>query len=339
MAQREHTYEAAGVDRDVAEDAVGRIVALAAATQGPQVVGGPAGFGAMYRLSGYRDPVLVSSTDGVGTKVKVAVAVGRFEGLGEDVVNACVNDVIVSGARPLYFLDYIAMASLDASVTEALARGMARACRESECALIGGETAEMPGLYHGRDFDLAGFAVGAVESEEVLDPGGVREGDLLVGLPSSGLHTNGYSLVRHALGLDRDPAPLNDFHAELGQTLGEALLIPHRAYYPVVRGVLTHVKSMAHITGGGLEENVPRALPEGLGARFDAAAWTVPPIFTVLGEMTSVSREEMYRVFNMGLGLVLVCDSAGAQAVQSRLDEAMVVGEVVRAEGERRVAL
>jgi phosphoribosylformylglycinamidine cyclo-ligase len=335
----DETYKAAGVDRDAAEEVRRRIKAIVAPTHGPQVLGGIGGFGAMYELAGYREPVLVSSTDGVGTKVKLATALGRYEGLGEDLVNACVNDVIVCGAKPLFFLDYVAVGKLHVDVVETLVSGMTRACGTAGCALIGGETAEMPGVYGEDEFDLAGFAVGVVEKSAILDPSTVAEGDILIGIPSSGLHTNGYALVRDMLALDDDPAPLMEFHPELGSTLGEALLEPHRPYYPQASSVLGLVKTMAHITGGGLIENVPRALPDGLGARFDTASWDLPPIFTVLQERSNVARNEMYRVFNMGLGLVMVCDRTQVEEVRSRLPEARVVGEVVTAAGDRRVVL
>ena len=333
----EQTYKVAGVDRDAAADAKLRIQSIVAATQGPHVLGGMGGFGGLYELKGYREPVLVSSTDGVGTKLKIAVALGRYETLGEDLVNACVNDVIVCGARPLYFLDYIATGKMEPETVESLVRGMARACDEVGCALIGGETAEMPGVYGEGDFDMAGFAVGAVEKSEVLDGSTVREGDLLVGIPSNGLHTNGFSLVRHILGLDDDTSPLFEHVPELGRTLGEELLEPHRSYYPVVEPLFALVKSMAHITGGGLIENVPRVLPSGLGAQLDTSVWPLPAVFSILQERSNVARDEMYRVFNMGLGMMLVCDEARVNQVLSLAPEALVVGEVMRMADERVV--
>ena len=335
----EQTYKSAGVDRDAAGAVRDVITTIAGGTHDARVLGGIGGFGAMYELSGYREPILVSSTDGVGTKTKIATAIGKYEGLGEDVVNACVNDVIVNGASPAFFLDYIAMGKLDPDVIEGLAIGMARACQAAGCALIGGETAEMPGVYGDRDFDLVGFATGVVEKSEVLDGSRVRKGDVLLGFPSSGLHTNGYSLVRHALGLDADTTPLMEHHPELGRTLGEALLEPHRSYYPLVRPLSGLVKSMAHITGGGLPENLPRALPTGLGARLDSSSWPLPPIFAVLQERSNIARAEMYRVFNMGLGFVMVCDPSHVDAATKLAPEALVVGEVVAAKGERRVTL
>ena len=335
----EHTYKAAGVNLDAARDVKQRIEAIVAPTHGPEVLGGIGAFGAMYQLSGYREPVLVSSTDGVGTKLKLAAMMDRYDTIGQDLVNACVNDVIVCGAKPLFFLDYVAVGKLEPEVIAVLLEGMVYACREVGCALIGGETAQMPGLYADGDLDIVGFAVGVVEKSAIFDPSGVHEGDVLLGIPSNGLHTNGYALVRHTLGLYDDPSPLNEFHTELGQTLGEALLMPHRPYYQTVRPVFTLVKGMAHITGGGLVENVPRVLPEGLAARFDTTTWQAPPIFTVLQEMSRVDRDEMYRVFNMGLGMVLVCDASQASEIISLAPEARVVGEVIRATDERRVIL
>ena len=330
-------YRDAGVDVDAAASVKTRIAGLVARTHGPQVLGGVGGFGALYALSGFRDPVLVSSTDGVGTKSKIAAALGRYDGLGEDVVNACVNDVIVCGAAPAYFLDYIGVGEIDAAVVEELVSGMVRACEAAGCALIGGETAQMPGVYAEGDFDLVGFAVGVVERDELLDPTNVEIGDVLVGLPSSGLHTNGYSLVRRVFGLDDDPSPLRQHRSELGRTLGEELLEPHRSYVSTVQQVKGEVKSIAHITGGGLIENLPRALPDGAAASLDRTAWDVPPIFDVIQAAGEIGDEEMFHVFNMGLGMVLACDSARAAALASELPGAVIVGEVTTATGQSRV--
>lgn len=335
----EYTYRSAGVDLEVAGDVKRRIRSVARETLGPQVLGATGGFGAMYELDGYQEPVLVSSTDGVGTKIKVAIAMKQYGGLGVDLVNACINDVIVCGAKPLFFLDYIAMGDLVVETAEDIARGMAKACKAAGCALVGGETAEMPGMYEKDDFDLAGFVVGAVEKKDMLDASTVIKGDLLLGLPSSGLHTNGFSLVRQILELDPDPSVLREVYPELGRSLGEELLEPHRSYYPLVEPVIGMVKGMAHITGGGLIENVPRALPEGLGAQLDTKSWQVPTIFTILQEKGDVALEEMYRVYNMGLGLVLVCDPARKEEVLSLLPESRVVGEVTELNGGRRVML
>jgi phosphoribosylformylglycinamidine cyclo-ligase len=334
-----NTYKAAGVDRDAAGSIKQRIAKLAKPTHGPQVIGGIGWFGGLYQLSGYRDPVLVSSTDGVGTKVKLAHWMNSYRSLGMDLVNANINDVIVCGARPLFFLDYIAIGKMEARVVEELVAGMAEACKDSECALIGGETAEMPGVYGEGEFDLAGFVVGAVERDAVLDPSRVVQGDILVGLPSNGLHTNGYSLVRRIFNLDEAQAPLHKYEPELGQTLGEALLAPHLPYYPVLKPLLPSIKAMSHITGGGLVENVPRALPEPLAARFDTASWDVPPIFRLIQRRELVDRAEMFRVFNMGLGMVLICSPGQVDRVLRGAPEAKVVGEVVKARGTKRVIL
>jgi phosphoribosylformylglycinamidine cyclo-ligase len=334
-----HTYRDAGVNLEAAYSVKRRIRDIVTPTHGPEVLSGVGGFGALYQLSGYREPVLVSGTDGVGTKLRLAIMMGRYDTIGEDLVNACVNDVIVCGAKPLFFLDYIAVGKLEPGIVESLIDGMARACKEAGCALIGGETAQMPGLYAEGDFDLAGFVVGVVEKSIILDGSTIRQGDALIGIPSSGLHTNGYSLVRHVLGLDEDPSSLFEYLPELGQTLGESLLTPHLAYYQAVQPALPLIKGMAHITGGGLIENVPRVMPEGLAARFDTSAWPVPRIFTVLQERSRISREEMYHVFNMGLGLVLFCDPSRVSDVLAQVPEARVVGEVTSLTGERRVIL
>ena len=333
------TYKAAGVDLAAGDAIKRRIASLAAATHGPETIGGVGGFGGLFELSDYRAPVLVSGTDNVGTKLKIALAMRQFEGLGQDAVNACVNDIMVSGAKPLFFLDYIAMGKIEIDVVESIVRGIVAACIECGCALIGGETSELPGLFMEGEFDLSGFAVGAVEKDEILDGSTIREGDLLIGIPSNGLHTNGFSLVRHVLGLDDDPAPLLEHHDEIGGTLGEALLRPHRSYYPIVRPTLGLLKGMAHITGGGLRGNAPRTLPDRLGAHFDPSTWEVPPIFALLHERYGIDADEMYRVFNMGLGMVLVCDPERADDVGSLIPDSRIVGEVVRAAGKRRVNL
>lgn len=339
------TYKQAGVNLDAAQDIKERIKSIVAPTHGAQVLGGVGGFGALYRLGGYKDPVLVSSTDGVGTKLKLAIMMDRYDTIGEDLVNACVNDIIVCGAQPLFFLDYLAVAALDNDVVAALIAGMARACEQAGCALIGGETAQMPGLYADGDFDMAGFVVGAVERDRILDGSDIRPGDAIIGIPSNGLHTNGYSLVRHALGLDDDPSALNEVIPELGDgtthgvTLGDALLMPHPSYVDAIRPVLPLIKGMAHITGGGLVENIPRILPEGTSAHFDSSTWRVPPIFTLLQERALIASEEMYRVFNMGIGMTLICDPSEATAILSAIPTAEVVGGVSSATNAERVSI
>ena len=333
------TYKAAGVDIDAADEAKRRIKALATSTHGPEVLGGVGGFGGLYELSGYRQPVLVSGTDNVGTKLKIALAMGQFENLGEDVVNACVNDVIVCGAKPLFFLDYLALGELNSCLIENLLTGMVRACQESECALIGGETAQMPGIYGDNDFDMAGFIVGVVEKSNIIDTNLISRGDILLGLRSNGLHTNGYSLVRHILDLEKDPTPLTKFHSELGETLGDSLLTPHRSYYKLIQGAMPFIKGISHITGGGITENVPRILPKTLAAQFDISSWRPPNIFETLQNLGDITSKEMYRVFNMGLGMVLVCDPSSVQSIKALIPEVSIVGEVIPSSTEERINL
>ncbi|MBM3944168.1 MAG: phosphoribosylformylglycinamidine cyclo-ligase [SAR202 cluster bacterium] len=334
-----NTYKAAGVDREAASKVKRRIAALAASTHGARVIDNPGGFGGLYHLTGFKDPVLVSSTDSVGTKLRIAIWMESYRNLGMDVVNQNVNDVMVCGAKPLFFLDYIGMGKLNTAAVEEMVEGMAEACRESECALVGGETAELPGLYDPGDFDLAGFVVGAVERDAMLDTSKVRAGDALVALPSSGPHTNGYSLIRRIFGLDDDPSPLRRPVPELGATLGEALLAPHLPYYATVKPLLPYIKAMAHITGGGVFNNVPRSLPQGLGARIDLASWDVPPLFGLIQRAGKVERDEMFRVFNMGLGMVLVCAPENAARIVKMAGNAWVAGEVVKTDAAVRVAL
>ena len=339
MPPTPQTYKSAGVDRNSAEEIKRRITSIASKTHGPNVLGGIGGFGALFQLQSYKNPVLVSSTDGVGTKLKIAAAMNIYDGLGRDLVNACVNDVIVCGAKPLFFLDYLAMGQLSDDIAVSVVDGMARACEEIECALIGGELAELPGLYSGDDFDMAGFAVGAVEKDKILDGSNIAEGDLLIGIPSSGLHTNGYSLVRNVFKIDDDPSPLHEYYSELGQSLGKALVAPHRSYYRVLEPVFDLIKGMAHITGGGLIDNVPRVLPKGLSALFTTDAWQIPPIFSILQNEGNIESHEMYRVFNMGLGMVLICDSTQAQTVTTAVQGTEVVGRVIEEDGRGRVIL
>ena len=333
------TYRSAGVDLEALEGVKERIGALSRITHGPQVLGAPGGFAAMYRLEGYKEPVLVSSTDGVGTKLRIASLLGHHESLGIDLVNLNVNDVLTRGAKPLFFLDYMSMGHLDPQRTDSLLRGMAWACREVGCSLIGGETAQMPGFYTEDDFDLAGFVVGAVERDAVIDGARTAEGDVLVGIPSSGVHTNGFSLVRKVFDIDRDRTVLFKRYDELNHTLGEALLTPHRCYYPMLEPVLPLINAMAHITGGGLVENVPRVLPQGLSGRLEAEAWDVPPIFGIVQREGKIDDEEMFRVFNMGLGMVLACSPDDVAAVVDASTGARVVGEVVRQQSKTRVTI
>jgi phosphoribosylformylglycinamidine cyclo-ligase len=344
-SQPQRSYAAAGVDIDAAERLVSRFADLARATRRPEVIADVGPFGGLFRLGSYRDAVLVASTDSVGTKVKLAVILGRYEGLGHDLVNHCVNDILTVGAEPLFFLDYIGGTDVTDDAKLAMVAGVATACREAGCALLGGETADMPGLYAGGDFDLVGFVVGVVERDAVIDGSRIREGDVLLGLPSDGLHTNGYSLVRKLFYVgvsgqpDEERERLNRTYPGLDGTLGEALLTPHRCYYdglkPLVGalGQAPLLKGIAHITGGGIPGNVPRMLPEGVGARIDRTAWEVPPIFRLIQERGNIAEEEMYRTFNMGIGMVLAVAPADADAVRAQLPRALVVGEVVRGTG------
>jgi len=343
--ENEGAYARAGVDIDAGGRLAARIKDLVRSTGRPEVLAGVGPFASLFHLAGYRDPVLVASADGVGTKVKIAAAMGRFDGVGVDLVNHCVNDILTSGAEPLFFLDYIASSDLGEEEKLMAVRGMASACRDVGCALIGGETADMPDVYTPGSFDLVGFIVGVVERDRIIDGSHIEEGDLLLGVPSSGLHTNGYSLVRKIFGIgvgadaEAERAALYRTYPALGLTLGEALLVPHRCYYRELKPLLPQLKGIAHITGGGLIDNVPRVLPDGLAARFDRGGWRVPPIFTLIQEQGKVGEEEMRRVFNMGLGLVLVCAPTEVDALKSQLPDAMVVGQVVPQTGEQRVIL
>jgi phosphoribosylformylglycinamidine cyclo-ligase len=321
------TYAEAGVDIDAGNALVDRIKPAAAATTRPGVMAGLGGFGALFDLkaAGYSDPVLVAATDGVGTKLRIAIDTGNVDTIGIDLVAMCVNDLVCQGAEPLFFLDYFATGKLEVDAAARIVGGIAEGCRLSGCALIGGETAEMPGMYAKGDFDLAGFAVGAMERGAEL-PAGVAEGDVLLGLASDGVHSNGYSLVRKVVeigtGLGRSRSPFSN------DTLGAALLAPTRLYVkPALAAVRQGgVHGLAHITGGGLTENLPRVLPEGLGAEIDLSSWSLPPVFRWLGEEGGLEPAEMLKTFNAGIGMVLVVDAGAAEDVAAGLREA---GETV----------
>ena len=312
------SYRDAGVDIDAGNDTVRRIKGLARSTFTEGVLSEIGSFGGLFALDRdrFREPVLVSSADGVGTKLKVAFMTGRHDTVGADLVNHCVNDILVQGAVPLFFLDYLATGRLSPEVAEQVVSGVARACRENACALIGGETAEMPGFYADGEYDIAGFIVGIVEKGQLIDGRAIASGDVLIGLPSAGLHTNGYSLARRVLFETAGLRP-ETIVPELRMSIGEALLAPHRSYLPLVRPLLERglVKGMAHITGGGLSENVPRMLPDGCAVEIDPRAWSVPPIFRVIEERGGIARSEMLRVFNMGIGLVIACAAEEGQGV------------------------
>ncbi len=336
------TYGAAGVDIAAADESKRRIKALVESTFTAGARGGFGGFGGMFRLPpGMSAPVLVSSADGVGTKIKVAIEAGRHDTVGHDLVNHCVNDILVQGAEPLFFLDYVAFGKLVPEVLEAVVRGVAAGCRENGCALLGGETAEMPGLYTPPDLDLAGFIVGAVEESGVISRAGASVGDVLVGLASSGLHTNGYSLARKIVAERMELGPHDPFPGTGGSTVADVLLAVHRSYLAALRPVLGAVHAMAHITGGGIPGNLDRSLPDGADALIDRASWDVPHVFRALQMAGSVSDEEMFRAFNMGVGMIVAADEAGAAAIAASAAGAGVaawqIGRLV--EGTGRVVL
>jgi phosphoribosylformylglycinamidine cyclo-ligase/phosphoribosylamine--glycine ligase/phosphoribosylformylglycinamidine cyclo-ligase len=334
-------YASAGVSITAGNRAVDLMRAAVQSTYGPEVLAGLGAFGGLFdaaALKGLDAPVLVASTDGVGTKVKLAAQAGRYGSIGQDLVNHCLDDILVQGARPLFFLDYVAAARLVPEQVAEIVGGIAAACRAAGCALLGGETAEMPGVYASGEFDVAGTIIGVVERAQVLPRSDVQPGDVLIGLSSSGPHTNGYSLIRRVF----EGVPLETVFPELGISLADALLAPHRSYLPLLAPIVQHgsspVKALAHLTGGGFVENIPRILPEGLGARVRLGAWPVPPVFQLIQQRGAISPAEMHRVFNMGVGMVIVCARAEAPALQAALPEpSFVIGELMA--GERRVEL
>lgn len=328
------TYKDAGVNIDESGRAVARIRKLARSTFGRSVLTDIGTFGAGYRLSGWKAPVLVSSADGVGTKLKIAFMTDRHDTVGEDLVNHCVNDIAVQGARPLFFLDYFAVGKLDAKVAAQVVSGLARGCRNNGCALVGGETAEMPGLYFKGEYDLAGFIVGAVEQSRMITGASIRRGDTLLGLPSTGLHTNGYSLARRLL---FEVARYSDdtFLPELGSTVADELLTVHRSYLRAIQTL--HAKGLlagaAHVTGGGITDNTPRMLPAGLAAEIDTSTWKIPPVFELLKGIGRIPANDYRRVFNLGIGMILAVSAsklARAKKVLDRLGEKYFeIGRVV----------
>jgi phosphoribosylformylglycinamidine cyclo-ligase len=334
-------YRQSGVDIDAGNETVRRIKTLARSTFTPGVLSEIGSFGGLFQVpGGLRDPVMVASADGVGTKLKVAFMTGRHGTIGADLVNHCVNDILVQGARPLFFLDYLATGTLSPDVAEQIVAGVARACRQNGCALLGGETAEMPGFYAAGEYDIAGFIVGVVEKHRVIDGKAIRPGDALIGLKSSGLHTNGYSLARRVLFGECAMQP-DDVVSELGVSIADALLAEHRSYLKAVGPLLDHdvIKGMAHITGGGITENLPRTLPDDCDAVVSTHAWHVPPLFRLLQERGSISRDEMFRAFNMGIGFILVCAQAdelrSLELLRGQGESPVSLGHVSR--GQRRV--
>jgi len=335
------TYSDSGVSIEKADQAKARISELAASTFNASVVSGIGSFGGLFRpdLSGYSDPILVSSADGVGTKLKVAFMSGNHKTVGMDIVAHCTDDILVMGAEPLFFLDYIATGVLDPRVVGDIVEGLARGCREAGCVLIGGETAEMPDFYQPGEYDLAGFIVGIADRRRILQPEMVREGDVLIGLPSAGLHTNGYSLARR-LFFEELRMDVDTWVEELGKSVGEELLTPHKNYLPVIRPLLStgFLNGMAHITGGGIPGNLNRALPKTLDAVVDSSTWEVPSVFKFIQERGGIEKDEMFRAFNMGVGMVLIVRNSAEELVLAMLrekdEQPVILGGIVKGTGK-----
>ena len=326
-AKLKGAYASAGVDIDAANKIKKTIAKQASSTFRPFVLNFGS-FGSTFQLQGYNQPVLVSSVDGVGTKLKIASLLNKHDTIGMDIVNHCVNDILCCGADPLFFLDYIAMEKLELLQVEAIVSGIVKACKETGCSLIGGETAEMPGIYCKRNYDLVGFIVGVAERENIIDGSSIIAGDIILGLPSSGLHTNGYSLARKVFGVENDPSCLDKFYPELGKTLGEELLQVHHCYYQQLKPFLPLIKGLAHITGGGFMGNIPRILPQGLAMNLHKDSWDIPPIFRLIQEKGNVEEAEMYRIFNMGIGMTVICSSQEVSKITGALSQAKIIGEV-----------
>lgn len=338
--EKKLTYRDAGVDIDAGNLSVKLIKDSVRATYRPEVLGDLGGFGGLFAMSTrYKEPVLVSGTDGVGTKLRFAFLLNKHDTIGQDAVAMCVNDILVQGAEPLFFLDYLAVGRLEPEQVADIVRGVANACRESGCALIGGETAEMAGFYAEGEYDIAGFAVGVVEKSRIITSERVKAGDVILGLPSSGVHSNGYSLVRKIV-FDVKGFRGDEYIDELGRTIGEELLTPTRLYpkacLPLIEKFDIH--GMVHVTGGGYYENIPRALPDGMGADIDAAAWPVPPVFRLLKEWGNVDWREMYRTFNMGIGMMIIAGTDEAEGIKadlaSRGEAVYEIGRVTRGSHE-----
>ncbi len=338
--EKKLTYRDAGVDIDAGNLSVKLIKDSVKATYRPEVLGDLGGFGGLFAMSTkYKEPVLVSGTDGVGTKLRLAFILDKHDTIGQDAVAMCVNDILVQGAEPLFFLDYLAVGKLEPEQVADVVKGVANACKESGCALIGGETAEMAGFYAEGEYDIAGFAVGAVEKSKIITSEKVKAGDVILGLPSSGVHSNGYSLVRKIV-FDVKGFKGDEYIDELGKTIGEELLTPTRLYpkscLPLIEKFDIH--GMVHVTGGGYYENIPRALPEDMGAEIDATSWPVPPIFNLLKEWGNVDWHEMYRTFNMGIGMIIIASADEAEKIkadlQARNEAVYEIGKVTQGSHE-----
>ncbi|MBQ7195947.1 MAG: phosphoribosylformylglycinamidine cyclo-ligase [Synergistaceae bacterium] len=323
-------YRDSGVDVQAGYDAVKLMKSHVARTKIPGVFSDLGGFGGMFELdSKLKNPILVSGTDGVGTKLKIAFELDKHDSVGIDCVAMCANDVLCSGARPLFFLDYVAVGKNIPEKVAAIVSGVAEGCVQAGCALIGGETAEMPGFYPVNEYDIAGFCVGVVEREKILNPENVKQGDLIIALPSSGVHSNGFSLVRKIF----ENKNLNEYLNELGKTLGEELLTPTKIYVRKVLPVISRIKSIAHITGGGFYENIPRSLPKNLAARINLASLKTPPIFDLLMTTGKIERDEMFHVFNMGVGMVLIASPDDAGEILNAINDSYLIGEIIEEEG------
>jgi len=338
QARNKQTYALAGVNIGAANKIKKFIAREAKTTFQPEVLNFGS-FGNLFQFKGYEEPVLVSSVDGVGTKLKIASLLAKNDTVGIDIVNHCVNDILCCGASPLFFLDYIAMDKLRPEQVQGIVSGIAHACKEVNCSLVGGETAEMPSIYVAGSYDLVGFIIGVVEKGRIIDGSSIVSGDIALGLPSSGLHTNGYSLVRRVFGIDDDPSHLHKFYPQLGKTLGEELLMPHRCYYHELKPVLSLIKGLAHITGGGYGGNIPRILPEGLGVHIDKNSWDIPAVFKLIQQRGNIDEQEMYRVFNMGIGMVLICSSQDTSKIIEALPQVGVIGEIIKTEREERIRI
>ncbi|WP_096201817.1 phosphoribosylformylglycinamidine cyclo-ligase [Bacillus sp. FJAT-45350] len=333
-------YKKAGVDIEAGYEAVERMKKHVARTKRPEVLGGLGSFGGMFDLSSFqlKEPVLVSGTDGVGTKLMLAFMMDKHDTIGVDAVAMCVNDIVVQGAEPLYFLDYIACGKSEPERIEAIVKGIADGCEQAGCAIVGGETAEMPGMYSEEEYDLAGFSVGIVEKSKLITGESIQEGDVMIGLASNGLHSNGFSLVRNVL-LDTNNLDLNETYGELEGTLGEELLRPTRIYVKPLLEIMKRfdIKGLSHITGGGFYENIPRMLPAGVGAEVDYGSWPIPPIFDLIEEKGEISKKDLFSTFNMGIGMVVVVSNDDLipvlNEIESLGEKAYIIGRVTKGEG------
>lgn len=322
------TYKQAGVDRDLSENIKQTIARFAKLTHNNRVVQNQNNFAGYFSLNGFKNPVLVSTTDNVGTKIIIAKLIGHLESIGIDLVNLNINDLITSGAVPLFFLDYISVSELNALEIESIVRGISWACHEHNCPLLGGETAQQPGLYSKNGLDLAGFVVGALEKEKMLDPSSISIGDCLIGLPSNGLHTNGFSLVRKVFNIDNNPKILYESFPQLEHSLGEELLRPHKSYFKEIQEVKDLIRIAAHISGGGISENLSRLLPEKTSALIKTEKWDSPPIFNLLKEKGNLVPEEMFKTFNMGIGMILVSSPENQAKILDLLPESIIIGNI-----------